>query len=283
MAQKIAGVVILYHPHDNVINNIMSYLPHLDSLLLIDNSQPSVEEIYDQLRQHFDEKIAYLPNAQNYGIAKPLNQGAAFALSKKADWLLTMDQDSRFQNNDLDLLIQAANQSNKNEVGLLTPFHRTPNAQAVTFEKATTEVRITMTSGNLLNLDAYKKCGSFDERLFIDSVDHEYCLRLRKNNYKLIRINRSILNHELGRIIYHRFIFFKIKTTNHSAYRRYYITRNRLYVMFRYFSFDLKYFRRELKHYLLDLFKILLVESNKIQKLKQFGLGTLDFIRGIKN
>lgn len=34
--------------------------------------------------------------------------------------------------------------------------------------------------------------------LFIDSVNHEYCLRLQKNGYKVIQLNTAIFEHNLG-------------------------------------------------------------------------------------
>ena len=41
-----------------------------------------------------------------------------------------------------------------------------------------------MTSGNLLNLKIAEKIGDFEEKLFIDEVDHDYCYRIRrKANY----------------------------------------------------------------------------------------------------
>ncbi len=36
------------------------------------------------------------------------------------------------------------------------------------------------------------------EDLFIDSVDTEYCLRLKKNGYRVVRLNEAILYHPLG-------------------------------------------------------------------------------------
>ena len=39
----LAGVVVLYHPDDQVENNILSYLSQVDLLVVVDNS-PSISD-----------------------------------------------------------------------------------------------------------------------------------------------------------------------------------------------------------------------------------------------
>lgn len=38
---KLAGVVILYHPNENIVENINSYITDIDFLFIIDNSDDS--------------------------------------------------------------------------------------------------------------------------------------------------------------------------------------------------------------------------------------------------
>ncbi len=57
-----------------------------------------------------------------------------------------------------------------------------------------------MASGNVLNLQAYKYIDKFEEKYFIDYVDHEYCLRLQTNGYSIKVHKNSILVHALGNI-----------------------------------------------------------------------------------
>jgi rhamnosyltransferase len=278
--QKILGVVVLFHPENTVLQNIQTYLPKLDTLLLIDNSQPSFKQLFDQLLTAFPYQIKYIHNSENEGIARPLNQAAEYGVKNNFEWLLTMDQDSFFHPDHLDRLIQFALQNDTSKVGIAAPFHHTSKAVLPVFKAPFSEVKITMTSGNLLNLSAFQACGSFNEKLFIDSVDHEYCLRLRKKGYKVIRVNDSILDHKLGDILYKKNLFFKVKITNHQPERRYYIARNRLYVIFKYLFFDFKFFRRELKQYFVDVMKVIFFEKEKIKKLSKIGLGTFHFLIG---
>jgi rhamnosyltransferase len=67
--------------------------------------------------------------------------------------------------------------------------------------------------------------------------------------------------------------------TNHSAGRRYYITRNRLRLLIRYAS-DWPWMWRESRAMLLDAGKILLAEDDKWNKFRAMAWGTVDALRG---
>jgi rhamnosyltransferase len=275
---RLLGTVILYHPSRSVIDNIRSYISEVDALLVIDNSEPNLESSFLTSLEVEHASIHLISNPQNLGIATALNQAASYAIENGYSWLLTMDQDSIFEKHSLSLLKIFA--ENKGGLGIVAPFHKTPKSDQPKFTEEYSTLRMTMTSGNLLNLDAFKRCGPFDEKLFIDSVDHEYCLRLRKSGYVIIRINQAMLHHPLGDIIYYRFLFFRFKTTNHSATRRYYIARNRLYVMFKYVGFDFKFFRRELGQYVKDFLRVIFLEREKRKKLIGILKGTIHFLAG---
>jgi rhamnosyltransferase len=269
----ILAVVILYNPDSGLRKRVDSYSDAVSKVILIDNSEPPVEWL-----SAWNDKIQIIKNHSNLGIGAPLNLAAKIAVDENYEWLLTMDQDSRFQSGSFDELKDVALKAGKN-VALVAPFHLTPNATPQRFSEPTKTIKLTMTSGNLLRLSAWKTTGPFDEKLFIDSVDHEYYLRLRKNGFTLLRANNSILLHPLGEIRYRKFLFIKLKTTNHSALRRYYITRNRLYVGFKYFFSDFWFFFREMKELVKSFFVVLLMDDDKLKKIRMMLLGVFDFLR----
>lgn len=275
---RILATVVLYNPPDNIVDNICTYADQVDMLLVIDNSEKSHTKL-PELQGSFSS-LVYVKNQQNLGIAGALNQAAAYAIKNGFDWLLTMDQDSRFRGGSIEALINAIDVFSKPQIGLFTPIHVNKDVIVTSKKETYVEIKKTMTSGNLLSMEAYKVCGSFNENLFIDYVDHDFNLRLRKLGFKIIQVNSSLLDHNLGDISIYRYLFFKIKTTNHNAIRRYYITRNRLYVIFTYFRVDPKFFFKELKNYWMELFKIVFFEQDKINKLRSIVKGTLDWIIG---
>lgn len=190
-----------------------------------------------------------------------------------------MDQDSVFENGSMKELKEVAMEAATN-IAIVSPVHLTPKANLPVSADRTKKIKLTMTSGNLLRISAWTKAGPFEEKLFIDSVDHEYYLRLRKQGFVIVRANNSVLLHPLGEIQYSKFLFIKLKTTNHPALRRYYITRNRLYVSFKYFFSDFWFFFRESRELIKSFFVVLLLDEEKGKKLKMMTRGVFDFLRG---
>jgi len=242
---RILAIVILYFPDKEVEKILSTFEKEVDSVMVIDNTQ------------------------DNIGVAAALNLALKRATDEGYEWLLTMDQDSVFEVGALNELKSFAFSCNDN-IAIVSPFHFIKKPLSST---AAEEVQVTMTSGNLLRVSAAKSVGPFDEKLFIDSVDNEYCLRLRKNGFKIIRVNRSVLNHQLGTL--QNYGLFS--TVTHPASRRYYITRNMLYVMRKYFP---QFFLFGSKELIKSFFLILLVEDDKINKLKAMVRGHADFLAG---
>ena len=47
--------------------------------------------------------------------------------------------------------------------------------------------------------DIFDKIGGFDEKLFIDGVDFDFCIRMRKAGYGILRSNNVYLLQEVGK------------------------------------------------------------------------------------
>lgn len=98
---------------------------------------------------------------ENLGIATALNIGCEAALNANAKWILTMDQDSKFDRFSLADFITEANQCPTfDKVGIFSPYHYCGETKRKKRERFQT-VLTTMTSGNLLRAEAYRKCGRF--------------------------------------------------------------------------------------------------------------------------
>lgn len=272
---QIACVVILYNPEKVIVENIKSYLDYVDIIYLVDNSQKINKYIYSKLIKY--DKLHYISLNSNKGIAFPLNLAAKKAIKDNYQWLLTMDQDSYFTNGSLKNMISYIKNNDTSKTGIITPHHKI-NKKNIGSNKTET-VLTTMTSGNLLNLKIYKLAGDFIEDLFIDSIDHEYCLRLNKLGYKVVKINSSVLNHELGDISRSiNFLSKNLLITNHSFLRRYYITRNSLYVINKYKKEFPGFCFKKLILIIISFFQILLFEKDKIKKIKFIFRGIMDYL-----
>ena len=56
-----------------------------------------------------------------------------------------------------------------------------------------------ITSGSLINTSIFSEIGGYNEKLFIDEVDHEYCYRIKMLGYSVLQLENILLNHTLGR------------------------------------------------------------------------------------
>lgn len=270
---KIAGVVVLYNPDGEVLKNINSYLPFLDCLYIFDNSSKSNKEAFN------NNKIIYKFYGENKGIGKPLNDACKQAEKNKYKWLLTMDQDTYIPNNVIPEMIKYINNHDTSIDGIITVWH--DSNLDVEMPKYDIDYPLTeMTSGNLVNLDIYSKIGGFREDFFIDGVDIEYCLRLKKNNYRVVRLNNVSIEHKLGDVTYHKFLGKTYMCTNHSAIRNYYMQRNYRYINKEYKDL-VSHYCDILIHIKLRLFKIIMFEKDKINKIKAIFKGIKDYKKGV--
>lgn len=274
MKNKIGGCVIFFNPAKDVVSNIKSYYADLTPLIIIDNSPQENIYIKYQIVQLGVEMI-YIWLGKNEGVAKALNIACKRALEHNCEWLLTMDQDSSFQNGDLTKMIAHLEMiaTLQNNIGIMSPYHHVEGQTVQEFSQPFYEIKGTMTSGNLLNLRAWSQAGLFEEKLFIDYVDYEYCLRLRKNNFKIIQDNDVWLKHSLGNFQMKNFLGQKIGTSNHNHIRRYYKARNRFYTLRKYFGFDTVFGLNEIKHIFYDVLRILFFEKNRMLKIKATAVG----------
>lgn len=273
---KVAGIVTLYNPTDEDILNINTYINDIDVLYVVDNT-----EGFNNLdRLPKNKKIEYIFNNENVGIATALNIGANKAITQGYDWLLTMDQDTTFNKNVINQMKEYILSNDTSTIGIVTPWHK---IKAI-LNKPNSSIDYpidVMTSGNLLNLDIYKKIGGFKDWLFIDGVDIEYCLNLRKNGYKILRLNYLEIDHNLGDIFYKKILNRNFLCTNHTAIRRYYIIRNNNYIYDMYKDFD-KDFCKYIVSQRHNILAVILFENNKCQKLKYYIKGYIDYKKGIK-
>jgi rhamnosyltransferase len=272
---RVAGVVVLYNPNEDVINNINTYIEQVDVLYAVDNSEVIVHDVIDEIKRQ--EKVAYMFNGGNYGIARALNMGGAEAIKQGFDFLLTMDQDSKAPPNMVVDMLKCIEGKSMSTVGIVSPFHvhgkKTKPPKAVPFE----EVLTVMTSGNLLNLDVFKKVGGFMEKLFIDHVDHEYCLRLNLKGYKVMQVNNVALEHDLGEMATHGFFFGKLDVITHSPVRLYYKTRNGFYVANEYNRHFPEFYRRYIIMFVKDLIRAIFFEKDKLKRLHMILRGYVDY------
>jgi rhamnosyltransferase len=273
----IAGVVVLYNPGREIIENINSYLSQVSRLYIVDNSL--MKASYKDEILNKNSSVEYIFNNGNLGIAAALNIAVDKSIKAGYSFLLTMDQDSYFEEGALSNLISVM--SDTNLIGIYSPFHKNKYFTNPPTTNGLEEVSDVMTSGNILNLSAAEGVGKFKEGYFIDYVDIEYCLRLRKNGYKIIRVNGSFLIHNEADISKVKLLGKTTYPPNYSSVRWYYKIRNYLYLKQEYKKLFKEYFKVERKNIRNNILKVFLLEKNKIIKIRMMLKGYIHFHKNI--
>lgn len=265
MRDKIAIVIVLYNntPKDYIFSNKDL------NIVIVDNTP-------NQNLTLKGDNLYYMPLSNNYGIAKALNVGFQKAIELGMDWVLTMDQDSELPEDMIDEYIGFIN-SKHYRIGIVSPLinmyrgdHKKPSNTFV-------EINEALTSGSFINIQAYKDSGGFKNELFIDSVDFEFCWNIKRKGYKIYQLNKIIMQHQLGETREFRFLGKHLfYVTNHNYVRRYYITRNSLFVRNLYGDMMPKIKYKKIRR-LISYLKIILFETDVLRKLKAIRLGTKDF------
>lgn len=274
---KYAGVVILYNPDEDVFVNILSYIKRLDILYVMDNSISTNYELIKKI-QGLSKKVEYVSMNGNKGLPIPLNRALKLSIDNGYDFLLTMDQDTKFLDGDIDKFIDQVERIYYDNLS----ERKIAIYAADTYKRKANEdleyVDLVMTSGNLLDLKYMREIGPFDEKLFIDWVDQDICYRVINGGYKILCFHNIRLNHHLGETRKIGVSFFSKNISVHSPIRYYYMTRNKFYVLDKNNISLFTKLRFQLGSILL-LFRIILFEDNKINKVKYLLLGVKDYIK----
>lgn len=215
------ALVVWYKPTDQERDAVRLYEKEVDKVIIVDNSSESHEALADTL-----SNVEYVSLGENKGIATALNRGCALAMDKGAEWILTMDQDSLWNQQSVrDYIAEAEQYEEGDKVGIFSPYHDCDGTPEKHSRKGRFEKRMTlMCSGNLLRLNAWKAMGGFKDNFFIDLVDDEICCHLWQEGWQVVRLNHICLTHHLGQGVKH--LIFKHPYTPHPAWRYYYIGRN---------------------------------------------------------
>lgn len=276
---KKAGVVILYHPDSQVRDRIMSYLPFLDLLFIIDNTERSTNPFNDFTGLDVFT-VRFFQDGENKGIAERLNFAAALALENGCEWLLTMDQDSSFEDGSVP--------SYFNCIASYPEIDRTAMFGVSFLEKINSSRCISkktsqlITSGSVVNLKLFPDIGPFDEALFIDRVDHEFCLRAQDKGFDIVLFENIFMNHSLGNSIdgYAIGQLRKKRMNLHNPVRLYYMTRNYFYLRSKYKGKHNDYFLALRKEMIVRIKNNLLYGKQKFSLIGYLLKAYKDFKKG---
>ena len=274
-SDEVLAVVVSFNGGDKTIRTINALLGQVGHVHVVDNSSnyESVSSL-EEISSNSDVSVTWLP--ENKGIGYALNDGLRIARENGYSWLLTMDQDSTAD----PAMIQAFSDVINENPSFVCLASQTLEHILKPSEKFL-PVDYSITSGNLVRLDVFDQIGQYDEDLFIDCVDFDFSLRVRRAGLSIYLVGAARMQHELGDKVCDFPVVGRFHTF-HSPLRRYYIYRNYFYLVCRY-SAEFPLFALKLTvSRIVNVFTIFLFGERRFSSIHYVFLGILDFFRGKK-
>ncbi|WP_119688454.1 glycosyltransferase family 2 protein [Pseudomonas sp. PGPR81] len=245
---RIGAVVVSYHPDVEVLDDLLrSLLRQVELLILVDNGGGETFLTTDAVAR---QSINYIALGANLGLGAALNKAFAVAAEKGLDFLVTFDQDSH-ANADLIANLHQSMQCALSKdpkciaVGphffdrregekIPFPFYVSDSGKiAPAFSTTSTDgllrVDTLITSGMLVSVPAWVGGMKYDEGMFVDYTDTEWCFRARSCGHTLYGCLAVEMGHALSDAPPVKFMglsFFE-----YSPVRRYFYFRNTMAVI----------------------------------------------------
>jgi rhamnosyltransferase len=265
-----------------MLDNIPNVLAQVQELVIVDNGSNG-----DELRplHEASQNLGFelIENGENLGIAEALNQGVRWAKKIGCPWVILFDQDSKITEGFIhEMLATWAAHPERERVGSIHPRYMEPGTgvEPVVRRAPDGGPVTSMTSGALMPVWIFDKLGLFASDYFIDEVDTEYCYRIRAAGFLIADSRNATLFHSSGEPQRVSILGFTFRPGHHSAVRRYYMSRNRIFVYRKYFWLFPRWVWGSMYESLRETTKCFLGEQDRKRKLRNFLLGTWDGLTG---
>ena len=271
----IGMVTVLYNPKEEYIRNIKQFCIGIDCALIVDNSPTSNEDLVRKTLSTEITVIYLYQDGLNLGLCKAINIGMDELIKHGYEWGLYIDQDSRYCNDILPIyrkLIESKKESHR--IGVIGPQHEF-DRRRLKRKSGYKEKEWLMTSGCIFNLKVFDSIGGFDERIFLDGLDVEYCLRCRKHEYKVIQCREAIVHHHPANTRELNLGILKLKYGWDKPERYYYKIRADKYINTHYKTWYC------IGDMIIKYFKIIFLFDEKKRYLKAFKKGIKDAQNGV--
>lgn len=266
---KILCSIILFKPNwDNVKSLLEDMSKYIDDFFLWDNTPDGCGK---------DNFLGYAINRKenagcgNIGLSHAYNEAWIYASKHSYDYLMTMDQDSRWVG--LDVYISQIESHEDNTQFNNVYFASTSAGNNVPFTRIDSGG---INSGAVIPILFLNKIGGYNTDFFVDAIDDWLILEAKKHNLRSLIVGNCQIVQKYGEGGNGKFLGKKFKVANYSPMRLYGIMRNYLILWHKY-SMPVELKRKIVKDFFLTwTIKILLGEKDKIKKIKAIFTGVFD-------
>lgn len=241
---NLVAIIVTFNPDTEVLNTLLKALEsQVAHIVIVDNG--STVETVGIIRRMITADGTIIEKGFNSGISEAINTGLIEANKLCASHVVFFDQDSLPASNMVEQLLAVMSQ--KSDMGIkvaavgpkysdIKGDHASPFVKLVgqkltrvpCGDNETVAVDALITSGSLISMDALGDVGNMEQKLFIDYVDTEWCLRATNKGYSLFGVGAAKMQHDLGDEFAH---IFGRTIPVHSALRNYYLIRNGVWML----------------------------------------------------
>lgn len=271
---KIIGLIPVYKPNKQEVDNIGKYVGQLDGCYILDDSGCSYENLFEPLINKYPDKVHYHLNEKNLGLCVSVNNGYKMARQNGADWVLIMNPDGTFQNNAIGIYRDYIKKNDVSKTAILAPrfnIDRRKRSAGTGFK----HIKYADMTGCLYNVEIFNKIGLYDVKTYFYGLDVEMCLRVNKMDYEIIECSEAVLNHQPAQT-------FEVKLFGKTIFRCGKDVPQRYYYQFRSaYYIDKKYHNLENKMFhVYKWLKVVFFFDDKKEYFKMIKLGIIDAKRG---
>lgn len=272
-----AGVVT-YNPDLGELRAcVESVIPQVSEVLLYDNGSDNAGEVAALVDSM--PHVSLLSSNRNAGLAVALNALSQSALEAGADAVFFLDQDTVATEG----LVAEELASLGGDVALVCARTRDRNAgdeYKLPQLSRVEDVPFCITAGSLLSCEALASVGGYDERLFVDLVDHEICYHLRHAGWRVVRDEGATISQTIGskeyvfslpRIKRGRIVLIPYYRTNHALFRKHDMGRSFAIVRDKYRKTP--YAKEQLGTMVRVLLRSVMVERHSVAVLRELFSG----------
>ncbi len=276
--RKVAAVVTTFQGGEFLLPHLERIAEQVAVVVIVDDSgDPSRK---GTLSFRGMEKAIVLHNEENLGIAAALNRGIAQAGAEGCDWIITLDDDTLVSRTYLSDIFQFVETGVEPNIGLIACSREGSEVADQAKPSGYTLKRTLITSGCVFEYRTFQDSGGFDEGLFIDLVDFDFCTKLRQAGRSLVLLNKSGMAHRVGSARAVRAFGVTFVVYHHAPFRLYYQMRNVFLFARKHLAFDPLLSLYLLLDALRLPLKALLFEQQKRARFFYLGAGLLDGLLG---
>jgi rhamnosyltransferase len=281
ISTMVSAVVITYRPDRKVLENLCRLSLQIARVIVVDNgSEGDSVQVVEAVERVAGVEL--IRNGSNLGIATALNIGIRRALQGGARWVATFDQDSAVPEDYFKNLFGAYEKCpDPEKVGMLAPRSWSETVAKIFYpgQPAWGFALDANTSGSVIKSEVFRESGFYDDALFIDYVDIDFCLRLQKHGYKILKVLSVVLEHQLGSTRSRNLLGLKVSYREHIPWRYYYMMRNRVLVHRRFFFTSPRWVLYDIGWFCYGSAKMLL-ENDRRKKMRALLEGLRDGLVG---